>query len=249
MKILIADDEMSIRKALENILEKDGHECCFATTGMEVMPRVKAEHPDLVILDIMMPEMNGFDACEELRAAGYQMPILMLSAKGDIVDKSMGFKAGADDYIVKPFEPQELRMRVNAGQRRTAYQMQKVVSTGSLFTAEASLRGGSGQLKEKNVTEVGDLKIYFDQYRVTKKSRQVNLTTKEFEVLALMAANPGSVFSREEILNFLWGDAADKDLNSVTVFVRRIREKIEDNPSKPEYIQTVWMVGYKFRAE
>ncbi len=303
MRILVADDELSLRKALENILTKHGHEVSFAVNGLEACRMAAEQWPDLMILDVMMPEMNGFDVCEHLRQAGSRVPIILLSAKGDIVDKSIGFKMGADDYIVKPFDPQELMLRVNAQLRRSGYDGSVAVSrektdraaagavpvgggkksaAGSVFAVgHCGQAGGSGttfggvrqavgavsgakeasganagrsaasRLKDEVKSEimVGDLKIYLDRYEVYKRGKKVNLTPKEFEVLALLASSPGVVYTREEILAFLWNGENDKDINSVTVFVRRIREKIEDNSSKPQYILTVWMVGYKFCSE
>lgn len=240
MKILIADDELSICRALENILTKEGYEVEFAVDGEDACEKAEVWNPDLLLLDIMMPKKNGFDVCEHLREQGNHVPVIMLSAKGDIVDKSIGFKMGADDYIVKPFEPEELRLRVHAQLRRRSYEKD---------AGPAPVRGAAGLPKDIELVEAGDLKIFLDRYQVLKRGHPVKLTTKEFEVLALLASNAGSVFTREEILSFLWDGDNDKDLNSVTVFVRRIREKIEDNPSKPEYILTVWMVGYKFRAD
>lgn len=187
------------------------------------------EHPDLLLLDVMMPGMNGFDVCTKIREQGRRIPIIFLSAKGDIVDKSLGFKAGGDDYVVKPFSPDELLLRIEAHLRR---------HKSDLAFAKAVSREGSNK--------TGDLEIFFNRYEVRLRGEPVELTAKEFEILALLASSPGQVFTRNQIYEHIWGRDSSVDKNSITVFMRKIREKIEDNPSQPKYLLTVWRVGYKF---
>ena len=195
---------------------------------MRVFSMLEKERPDLLILDVMLPGINGFDLCREIREARYQMPIIFLSAKGDIVDKSIGFRAGADDYLVKPFAPQELSLRVEALFRR--------------FRKETE----ENCLERKDVARFGELEIFFNRYEARIQVKKVDLTSKEFEILAYMASHPGQVFTRQQILEHIWGKENENDINTITVFIRKIREKIEPNPAKPRYIQTVWRVGYKF---
>ncbi|MBR5474237.1 MAG: response regulator transcription factor [Lachnospiraceae bacterium] len=228
MKIMLIDDDENISLTVKHLMEKDGYEFCCASDGTQVFSMLETEKPDLLILDVMLPGINGFDLCREIREARYQMPIIFLSAKGDIVDKSIGFKAGADDYLSKPFVPQELSLRVEALLRR--------VQT----VAEES------PLARKDVGRFGELEIFFNRYEARIQGKKVDLTSKEFEILAYMAAHPGQVFTRQQILEHIWGKEKDNDINTITVFIRKIREKIEPNPAKPRYIQTVWRVGYKF---
>lgn len=228
MKIMLIDDDENICMTVRHLMEKDGYEFCSASDGEEVFAMLEAERPDLLILDVMLPGVNGFDLCREIREARYQMPIIFLSAKGDIVDKSIGFRAGADDYLVKPFAPLELSLRVEAVLRR--YQSEPEESC----------------LERRDVARFGELEIFFNRYEARIQGRKVELTSKEFEILALMAAHPGQVFTRQQILEHIWGKHNDNDINTITVFIRKIREKIEPNPARPRYIQTVWRVGYKF---
>ncbi|WP_319638213.1 response regulator transcription factor [Eggerthella sinensis] len=233
MNIMLADDDEGLRQVIERIVVEDGYDFCCAGTGSEALALYEAEHPDLVILDVMMPELNGFDVCSELRKRGSKVPVLFLSAKGDIVDKSVGFKAGADDYLVKPFSPVELSLRIGALLRR--YDNERA--------AEAP------QAEPASRIAIGDVEVLLDSYEVRVRGKAVDLTSKEFEIVALLASSPGKVFTREQILEHIWGQSSDTDLRSITVFVRKIREKIEDNPSTPRYLLTVWRVGYKFCDE
>lgn len=245
MKIMIADDDTSVRTGIGQILEEEGYLCCYAGDGLDVLAKIGAEKPDLLILDVMMPGINGFDVCQQLRTRGELLPIIMLSAKGDFVDKSVGMRCGADDYMVKPFDAAELCMhiRANLSKKRTSREFElwlKPERTGMMRMPQSG---------EQDMIEVGDLRIYLNRYEAFLRGKKVNLTGKEFEILAFMASHPGEVFTREQILNFLWGEDNSKDLNTVTVFIRKIREKIEDDPPKPRYILTVWRVGYKFCQE
>jgi DNA-binding response OmpR family regulator len=239
MKILIADDDKSVRTGVAQVLQAEGYACCYASDGLDVLAKLPAEKPDLLILDIMMPGMNGFDVCSTIREKEEtrDLPVLMLSAKGDFVDKSVGFRFGASDYLVKPFEAEELCMHVRALLKNAK-------------TARKEERPASGGPEAEGVIRAGDLEIYLNRYEVRRRGEKIPLTSKEFEILSFMASAPGDVFTREEILSFLWGqDSLQKDLTTVTVFIRKIREKIEDDPSNPRYIQTVWRVGYKFCRE
>lgn len=203
--VLVVDDEKSIVNGIASLLEEEGYRFCSAKDGVEALEVFGAQHPHIVILDIMMPRKNGFQTCTEIRDIDKDVPILMLSAKGDIVDKSVGFKAGADDYLTKPFAKEELMLRIEALLRR------------SCRSADARPKGG----------------------------KAVDLTPKEFLILSIMANRIGQVFTTQEIIEQVWGEDYVGEITSVAVFVRRIREKIEDDPSKPRYLTTVWRVGYR----
>lgn len=228
-KIMLIDDDPSLQLALRHLITEAGYDFSCAGNGREGLALIDAERPDLLLLDVMMPGMNGYDVCIALRERGHRIPIIFLSAKGDIVDKSIGFKAGGDDYLVKPFDNSELLLRIEAHLRR---------HKGDLAFARATAQNG--------FTTVGDLSISFGKYSVEKNGKKLDLTSKEFEILALLAANPGQVYTRQQIYEHIWGEGAVVDTNSITVFIRRIREKIEDNASQPKYLLTVWGVGYKF---
>ncbi|BAK44196.1 response regulator transcription factor [Eggerthella sp. YY7918] len=228
-KIMLIDDDESLHVLIHRIAEEAGYDFCSAFDGEQGLAVLAAEKPDLLLLDVMMPGMNGFDVCLRMREEGRRIPIIFLSAKGDIVDKSIGFKAGGDDYVVKPFSSDELLLRIEAHLRR---------HRDDLAFAKAVSREGSNR--------TGDLEILFNQYEVRLCGEVVDLTAKEFEILALLAANPGQVFTRGQIYEHIWGADSDVDESSITVFMRKIREKIEDNPSQPKYLLTVWRVGYKF---
>jgi two-component system response regulator VicR len=231
MKIMLADDDESIRMVVEHIVKQDGFDFCFACDGAEALEIFLTEQPDLLILDVMMPGINGFDVCADLRKQGNNIPIIFLSAKGDIVDKSVGFKLGADDYLVKPFSSLELSLRIEALLRRCNPEQEENIP------------------ESKEIIKTGDLEIYLNLYEVKLSGKHVDLTAKEFEILSYMAQCPRKIFTRKQLLDHIWGEDNYIDLNSITVFVRRIREKIEEDPSKPKYLQTVWRVGYKFCTE
>ena len=227
-RILLADDETSMRNVVEHIVVQGGHEFLYAKNGSEALVLFDEQAPDLVILDVMMPDMNGFDACDAIRHRDQDVPVMFLSAKGDIVDKSMGFKMGCDDYLVKPFSAAALALRIEALLRRRDH-------------ARATAT-------KRTVVEAGDLVLDLGSYEAAKRGARIDLTAKEFEILAFMAQHPGQVFTRDQLFESVWGEDAVGDANTVTVFVRKIREKVEDNPSKPRYVLTVWGVGYKFAA-
>lgn len=230
-RILLADDETSMRNVVEHIVAQGGHEFLYAKDGSEALALFNEQAPDLVILDVMMPDVNGFDACDAIRRRDQDVPVMFLSAKGDIVDKSMGFKMGCDDYLVKPFSPAELALRIEALLRRRDH-----------------ARTGMGGAAKRTAIEAGDLVIDLDSYEAVKDGHPLDLTAKEFEILAFMAQHPGQVFTRDQLFENVWGENAVGDANTVTVFVRKIREKVEDDPSKPRYVLTVWGVGYKFAS-
>ncbi len=229
MKIMLVDDDDGLHVLMRRLVEDAGYEFCSAYGGEEGLKVLAAEKPDLLLLDVMMPGMNGFDVCRKVREQGRRIPVIFLSAKGDIVDKSIGFKAGGDDYVVKPFNSDELLLRIEAHLRRHKQ---------DLAFVKAVTRSGS--------YATGDLEVLFNQYEVRVRGEKVDLTAKEFEILALLAASPGQVFTRAQIFEHIWGEKSDVDESSITVFIRKIREKIEENPSKPQYLLTVWRVGYKF---
>ena len=230
VKIMLIDDDESMHNLIEQLVAREGYTFCGATNGVEGLEMLRRERPDYLILDVMLPDVNGFELCKQIRSEGRRVPIMFLTAKGDIVDKSVGFKAGADDYLVKPFYSEELMLRLNAHLRRRDRQV-----------ADYSFsRGG--------VYRVGDLQIFFGKYEVRLRDEPVALSSREIELLELLASDPGSVFTRDQILEHIWGDKDAADPNSITVFVRKIREKIEDDPSKPRYLITVWRVGYKLAS-
>lgn len=226
---MLIDDDENLHVLVKRLMEDAGYAFCSAYSGDEGLKMLALEKPDLLLLDVMMPGMNGFEVCRQMREAGRRIPVVFLSAKGDIVDKSIGFKAGGDDYVVKPFSSDELMLRIEAHLRR---------HRDDLAFAKAVTRGGSNK--------VGDLEVLFNQYEVRLRGEVVDLTAKEFEILALLAANPGQVLTRAQIYEHIWGEGSEVDESSITVFMRKIREKIEDNPSQPRYLLTVWRVGYKF---
>lgn len=224
-KILIVDDEKNIVDILKFNLEKEGFETIEAYDGEQGLEAALNEKPDLILLDIMLPKMDGFTVCRKIRQS-LSTPILMLTAKEEEVDKVLGLELGADDYITKPFSPRELLARVKTNIRRTAL----VESTAS-----------SG-----NTIKCGDLEIDVDRYEVKHNNTVVELTLREFELVKFLAFQQGQVFSRESLLEKVWGYEYYGDVRTVDVTVRRIREKLEKNPSEPEYIITKRGVGYYF---
>lgn len=224
--ILVVDDEKSLLNGITALLEEEGYAYRVASDGDEALRVYREQRPDLVILDIMMPKKNGFQVCSEIRAVDTDTPIIMLTAKGDIVDKSIGFKAGADDYVTKPFMGEELLLRIEALLRRS------------------EVKGSTSSRGSRAIARIGDLEIQFKRQRVLLREETVEVTPKEFQILALMANRPGEVFTAREIIEHVWGDDYAGEITSVAVFIRRIREKIEEDPSKPHFLNTVWRVGY-----
>lgn len=243
IKVMLIDDDPGIHESLRDVVEEEGYEFCGALSGKEGLHLLDQERPDLLLLDVMMPGMNGFDVCRQMRDEGRRIPVIFLTAKNDIVDKSTGFKAGADDYVTKPFIADELLLRIDAHVRRHRDDMQHALEREADAAAEAAA------LARPDRVAVGDLEVLFDRYEVRLRGEVVPLTAKEFEILSLLAESPGEVFTRRRIYEHLWGETAEVDENSITVFMRKIREKIEDNPSEPRYLLTVWRVGYKLADE
>lgn len=225
-KILVVDDDVRIVKIIRHCLEKEGYSVCSAVDGEEALRMAELQQPDLVVLDLMLPKINGLDVCKTL-VAEQGVPVIILSAKGDELDRITGLRLGVDDYMTKPFSPMELVLRVQAVLRRIR---------------------GREKRREKEVIEVGDLRIEFATRQTAIRSVPVNLTGKEFELLWLLSNHPHQVFTRMQLLKKIWHSDYQGDENTVTVHVRRLREKIEPNPAEPRYIKTVWGVGYKFEA-
>ena len=226
-KILVVDDEKLIVKGIRFSLEQDGMEVDCAYDGEEALEAIQNNTYDAVLLDVMLPKLTGLEVCQNVREFS-DVPIIMLTAKGDDMDKILGLEYGADDYITKPFNILEVKARIKAVLRRN----NKAVST---------------EQKSK-VAEFGDLKVDLDGRRVFVHDIEENLTAKEFDLLELFMNNPGKVYSRDNLLNTVWGYDYLGDVRTVDVHVRRLREKIEDEPSNPKYIHTKWGVGYYFKA-
>jgi DNA-binding response OmpR family regulator len=225
-RILLVDDEQSVQKLLTFPLRKDGYDVVGALDGQEALERLEDASFDLVVLDVMMPKLDGFDVCREIRSRS-TVPIIMLTAKTEEIDKVLGLELGADDYITKPFSVREFRSRVKAVLRR------------------AELRRGDEPSEEP--IERGDLRIDFDKRHVQVRGTSVRLTYVEFEILASLIRHPGRVFSRTTLLERVWGDSAYRDPRTVDVHIRHLREKLELDPKHPELIFTVRGVGYRFR--
>lgn len=223
-KVLVVDDEKTLVKALTFNLEKEGYEVVAAYDGEEALKQIESNDPDIVILDLMLPGLDGFEVCRRVRK-NLDIPIIMLTAKGDDIDKILGLELGADDYITKPFNPRELLARIKAILRRTDSQSSTL----------------------KNLIKVQDLQIDLYQHKVRVKGNEIDLTSKEFALLNLLATNPGRVYSREQLLEQIWGYNYYGDARTVDVHIRHLREKLESDPSNPRYILTVWGTGYKFR--
>ena len=226
-KVLVVDDEKLIVKGVRFSLEQDGMEVDCAYDGEEALAMAKATEYDLILLDVMLPKMDGFEVCQQIREFS-DVPIIMLTAKGDDMDKILGLDNGADDYITKPFNILEVKARIKAIMRRGRKQEQSEVSD---------------QILEKH-----DMKIDRESRRVFIEGHEVNLTAKEFDLLELLATNPDKVYSREKLLNLVWGHEYPGDARTVDVHIRRLREKIEKTPSNPKYVYTKWGVGYYFKG-
>ena len=226
-KVLVVDDEKLIVKGIRFSLEQDGMEVECAYDGEEALNMAREKEYDIILLDLMLPKLNGLEVCQQSREFS-NVPIVMLTAKGEDMDKILGLAYGADDYITKPFNILDVKARIKAIMRRTS-------------------RPAQAETKAK-VVQVGDLKLDCDSRRVFIGSREINLTAKEFDVLELLAFNPNKVYSRENLLNIVWGYEYPGDVRTVDVHIRRLREKIEENPSDPKYVHTKWGVGYYFQG-
>ncbi|HHD5755276.1 TPA: response regulator [Streptococcus pyogenes] len=222
-RILIVEDELDLANIIKDYLVKELYEVEICTEGDKAIEIFDKFKPSLVILDLMLPGMNGYEICKNIRIKS-TIPILILSAKIDEFDKVKGLDLGADDYITKPFRPRELLARVNAQLRRS-----------QVFNKE-----------NLEIIDIENIRIYTKEYKVEKNGRDLDLSRNEFELLVFLSKNPRQVFSREQLYERIWGFDSYGDLNTVTVTINRLRQKIEDNPKNPKYILTVWGVGYKF---
>lgn len=225
-QVLVVDDEKLIVKGIRFSLEQDGMAVDCAYDGEEALNLARNKEYDIILLDVMLPKMTGFEVCQQIREFS-GVPIVMLTAKGDDMDKILGLEYGADDYITKPFNILEVKARLKAIMRRTTKkeEIQESVS----------------------VIEQGEMKLDCEDRRVYISGREINLTAKEFDVLELLILNPNKVYSRESLLNIVWGADYPGDVRTVDVHIRRLREKIESNPSEPKFVHTKWGVGYYFR--
>ncbi|MCF2682956.1 response regulator transcription factor [Faecalicatena contorta] len=226
-RILVVDDEKLIVKGIRFSLEQDGMEVDCAYDGEEALKLAKENAYDIILLDIMLPKYDGFEVCQQIREYS-DVPIVMLTAKGDDMDKILGLEYGADDYITKPFNILEVKARIKAIIRRTS-------------------KRDKDQNSDKIIRK-GDMQIDCESRRVVIGDKEINLTAKEFDLLELLAMNPNKVYSRENLLNIVWGYEYPGDARTVDVHIRRLREKIEVNPSDPKYVYTKWGVGYYFRG-
>jgi DNA-binding response OmpR family regulator len=225
-RILLVDDEQAVQTLLTYPLRKEGYDVVGATDGQEALDRFAEQRFDLVVLDIMLPKLDGIEVCRRMRTRS-QVPIIMLTAKGDEIDKVVGLEIGADDYITKPFSVREFRSRVKAALRRGGM-------------------AGPGAVAEEPI-KAGDLEIDPERRTCQVRGESVELTYVEFEILSALASSPGRVFSRETLLEHVWGDSTYRDPRTVDVHIRHLREKLERDAKHPEYLFTVRGVGYRFR--
>ncbi|HEX2087094.1 MAG TPA: response regulator transcription factor [Solirubrobacteraceae bacterium] len=229
-RILLVDDERAIQTLLSYPLQKDGYEVVCASDGREALTRFDDGEYDLVVLDVMMPRLDGLEVCRRMRAKS-TIPIIMLTARAEEVDKVVGLELGADDYITKPFSLREFRSRVKAALRRSTWAQR------------------NQELGDDEPLEVGELRIDFAKRTVRVRGEDVQATYVEFEILKALACNPGRVFTREMLLTRIWGDSAFRDPRTIDVHIRHLREKLERDAKDPEYLFTVRGVGYRFRDE
>ncbi len=228
VRILLVDDEQPIQKLLSYPLEKDGYEVVPARDGQEALHAFDQQPFDLVVLDIMLPKVDGLEVCRQLRARS-SVPIIMLTAKAEEIDKVLGLELGADDYITKPFSMREFRSRVRAALRRAEM--------------------GSQLDGDEEPLERGEMRIDFAKRTVELRGDPVQLTFVEFEILAVLAGHPGRVYTRDMLLDRIWGDSAFRDQRTIDVHIRHLREKLESDPKNPGYLLTVRGVGYRFKDE
>lgn len=226
-KVLVVDDEKLIVKGIRFSLEQEGMEVDCAYDGEEALQMAREQEYDIILLDIMLPKLNGLEVCQQIREFS-NVPIIMLTAKGEDMDKILGLEYGADDYITKPFNILEVKARIKAIMRRASKP--------------------KAQEEKVKVVQVKELKLDCESRRVFIGEREINLTAKEFDVLELLVFNPNKVYSRENLLNTVWGYEYPGDVRTVDVHIRRLREKIETNPSDPKYVHTKWGVGYYFQG-
>ena len=224
-KALVVDDEKAIVKGIKFSLEQDDIVVDCAYDGQEALDKAKAGNYDIILLDVMLPKLTGFEVCQQIREFS-DVPIIMLTAKGDDMDKILGLEYGADDYITKPFNILEVKARIKAIIRRT----------------------GRSAADSNQVMTFGDLKLNEEYRRVFVGDREINVTSREYELLELLASTPGKTYTREELLETIWGTDYPGDERTVDVHIRRLREKLESNPSEPRYVRTKWGAGYYFQA-
>ena len=227
-KILVVDDEKNIVKGIRFSLLQDGYDVDTAYDGEEAVGKIQGGNYDLILLDVMLPKLSGLEVLQQIREFT-QVPVIMLTAKGEDMDKILGLDYGADDYITKPFNILEVKARIKAIIRR--------MSVGRKDQED----------QDSRTLESGDLHMDFENRRVSVSGKEINLTSKEFELLELLARHPGKVYSRSMLLETVWGKDYPGDVRTVDVHIRRLREKIEPNASEPLYVQTKWGVGYYFR--
>lgn len=224
-KVLVVDDEQLIVKGIRFSLEQEGFQVDCAYDGEEALCLAKKNAYDIILLDVMLPKYDGFEVCRRIRESS-DVPVIMLTAKGEDMDKILGLEYGADDYMTKPFNILEVKARIRAILRRTEKK--------------------EAESKASRLVK-GELTIDCESRRVEISGREINLTAKEFDLLELLASNPAKVYSRENLLNIVWGYEYPGDARTVDVHIRRLREKIETSPSEPKYVHTKWGVGYYFR--
>ena len=225
MKILVVDDEALLVKGIRFNLQNEGYEVITGSDGLDAVRLVREQSPDLVVLDVMMPGLDGLTACAKIREFS-DIPIILLTAKADDMDKLIGFDHGADDYLTKPFNILELKARIRAMLRRT---------------------GGSGKQEQASCLTIGTITLDLDARNAYKNGTLADLTAKEFDVIEFLMRNPNRVYSREALLDTIWAYEYRSDIRTVDVHIRRLREKLEENPAEPKYILTKWGVGYYFR--
>ena len=225
MKILVVDDEDLLVKGIRFNLQNEGYEVITGSNGLEALQLCQSASPDLIVLDVMMPEMDGLTACAKIREFS-NVPIILLTAKVEDMDKLMGFEQGADDYLTKPFNILELKARIRALLRRSG-------------SAEKAAAG--------NTLTIGTITLDLDARNAYRAGQMADITAKEFDVIEFLMRNPNRVYSREALLDTIWAYEYRSDIRTVDVHIRRLREKLEENPAEPNYIMTKWGVGYYFR--
>ena len=228
MKILVVDDEALLVKGIRFNLQNEGYEVITGSNGLEAVQQVQSQAPDLVVLDVMMPVMDGLTACQKIREFS-DIPIIMLTAKIDDMDKLLGFDHGVDDYLTKPFNILELKARIRALLRRSG------------------ARTAKKEEKIGNTLSIGSIILDLDARNAYRSGELADLTAKEFDVIEFLMRNPNRVYSREALLDTIWAYEYRSDIRTVDVHIRRLREKLEENPAEPKYILTKWGVGYYFR--
>ena len=226
MKILVVDDEALLVKGIRFNLQNDGYEVITGCDGLEAVELARTQSPDLIVLDVMMPRMDGLDACSKIREFS-DVPIILLTAKTADMDKLLGFDQGADDYLTKPFNILELKARIRALLRRSG--------------------ASAAKAAPKNELVGGSIRLDLDGRNAYRGEAPVDLTAKEFDVIEFLMRNPGRVYSRDDLLNTIWAYEYRSDIRTVDVHIRRLREKLEENPAQPKHIMTKWGVGYFFK--